>query len=64
MSSDLIEFSFSGTYYDKTVNTRFPKVFEDGDGSLAGEHHINFDVTVDGVPHVPCITACTVERLF
>ena len=37
----------------ESLITRFPKVFEDGVGLLAGEHHINLDVTVDAVQHAP-----------
>ena len=37
----------------ESLITRFPKVFEDGVGLLAGEHHINLDVTVDAVQHSP-----------
>ena len=37
----------------ESLITRFPKVFEDGVGLHAGEHHINLDVTVDAVQHAP-----------
>ena len=37
----------------ESLITRFPNVFEDGVGLLAGEHHINLDVTVDAVQHAP-----------
>ena len=37
----------------ESLITRFQNVFEDGVGLLAGEHHINLDVTVDAVQHAP-----------
>ena len=38
----------------ESLITRFPKVFEDGVGLFAGEHHINIDVTLDAVQHAQC----------
>ena len=35
----------------ESLITRFPNVFEDGVGLLAGKHHINLDATVDAVQH-------------
>ena len=37
----------------ESLITRFPNVFEDGVGLLAGKQHINLDVTVDAVQHAP-----------